>query len=129
MILLVLTNPSTAYAEAVSEKLWSLGRPESTRDENYVTKYYCGWVQHPETGQVALEMPTETAYIHPDSDPVDVAKDMPITSSEKAQFASSVNNSKGKKTQTSGLVPESLIENILTVDEAVLEGWYPSRID
>lgn len=40
--------------ERISNALYFLTRPESTRDEDYVTDKIFGWIQHPTTGELAI---------------------------------------------------------------------------
>ena len=129
MILLVLTNPSVEYAEFISSMIWSIGRPEQTRTEQYGTKYYCGWITHPTNSLVAFEMPTDDEYIHPECDPTAIAEGLPISAEEKAMFISDMTNAKGTRVQPSSLIPSSLVSNILTIDEAIVDGWYPDRVE
>lgn len=128
MFLLVITNPSVEYAAYISEMIWKMGRPEQTRTEQYVTQFYCGWVEHPDSGQLALNMPISNEYIHPDCDADSIANNLPILDEEKTSLISSINAAKGSRIQPSSLIPASLVGNILTVDEAITAGWYPDRV-
>jgi hypothetical protein len=61
---LVLSQPSEAYAEAISRSLWAISRPEKVRDEKDVSQLYTSWLVHPQSGAVALFLPNEGKPVH-----------------------------------------------------------------
>jgi len=63
--MIVPTSSETA-AIALSRRLFQLARPaDSTGD---VARYFCGWLQHPQTEQWALNIPDMPLWIAPDAD-------------------------------------------------------------
>jgi hypothetical protein len=64
---LILSQPSVEYAEAISRALWAISRPKSARDSKDVSKLYTSWIVHSD-GRVALFLPNENKYIHPEGE-------------------------------------------------------------
>lgn len=62
---LILTQPSIEYAKAVSGAIWQARYPDEVRDGDEATHYYCGWIVHPQSGDVALAFPDENLIVHP----------------------------------------------------------------
>lgn len=62
---LILTQPSTAYADHISEEIWNIRYPQSVRRGNETTTKYCGHIVHPSSNNVALAFPDEVLQVHP----------------------------------------------------------------
>lgn len=58
---------SEQAAIALSRALFQLARPHDAAGD--VARYYCGWMQHPTTGQWAINLPTMPLATSPDADP------------------------------------------------------------
>ena len=64
MSYLILSQPSEAYAEAISRSLWAISRPEQVRKDKDVSQLYTSWAVHPDSGAVALFLPDESKPVH-----------------------------------------------------------------
>jgi len=62
---LILTQPSIEYAELVSQCIWIARYPEEVRLGGEQTQYYCGYIVHPSSGDIALVFPDEPLVVHP----------------------------------------------------------------
>lgn len=62
---LILTQPNIDYAKAVSGAIWQARYPDEVRAGDEQTQYYCGWITHPISGDVAITFPDEPLKVHP----------------------------------------------------------------
>ena len=64
---MIVPTSSQNAAIAMSRALFQLARPQDSDGD--VARYYCGWVEHPATGQHAINLPTMPIASSPDADP------------------------------------------------------------
>lgn len=64
---MIVPTSSQDAAIAMSRALFQLARPQDSDGD--VARYYCGWVEHPATGQHAINLPTMPIATSPDADP------------------------------------------------------------
>lgn len=62
--MLYIPTDTLETAQAISKAFYELSRPESVRNEEDVTQYYCSWLVHPTTQAVILQIPDISLYIH-----------------------------------------------------------------
>lgn len=127
---LVLTNPSEAYAEALSSLIWGLCAHPTTTG----TGKYCGHIVHPGPNDgpapVALVLPVDDeVYVQPtaDSSALVAAAHEAIPDDEEAQLISDIEAARGGRVSVAALIPDSLQVNILTQEEAEAAGWFSSE--
>lgn len=123
---LILTLPSLAYAAAISAHLYRLMRPDEVRDPADVSRYWCGWITHPETGAVALEMPEETIPVHPAA-PAELlvaAIAGVLTVAEQDAMHAAILSHRGERAEPLQFLPASLAPNLHTAEEMEAGGWF-----
>lgn len=118
---LVLTQNSIPYAQAMSAALWSLARP--TRGEGD-TAYAVGWIQHPTTGEVALQLGDYRQRVDPDADVEAFVSALPIPADEAETLSTTLDNARGQVLAVADWLPPSLAANTLTDAEMKTGGWY-----
>lgn len=64
---MLIPASSENAAIALSRALFQLARPHDATGD--VARYYCGWLQHPTTGQWAINLPSMSLATSPDADP------------------------------------------------------------
>jgi hypothetical protein len=112
--------------EAVSAGIWNLSRPDS---EQLATKYYCGWIQHPDTQQYALTLDEDdTQPIHPEADGaifafVTVLRPI-VGDLEADSLQAQLTDAKGGHVNVLNLLPPSLATNLITPAQAQEGGWF-----
>lgn len=126
---LILSNPSKQYGLDVSRELWRLARPDSV-NANDVTKHYCGVIEHPNNGQVAIGPIAETHRIHPQADEERFAAiiESAVTSGERGAIKDEIANKKGGKAALLGMIQASpsLSPRIKTKEQLEQAGWFPT---
>lgn len=121
-MILTLTTPTEAYAQAMSAALWSLAVPNATG----TTRYAVGWITHPTTGDVALSIPdTYTQRVAPDADITAFVSALPIPQQEQDDLAAMLEAARGNTLTVTELLPPTLQANALTDAEADAAGWFP----
>ncbi|HEY7823655.1 MAG TPA: hypothetical protein VIG24_12510 [Acidimicrobiia bacterium] len=119
---LILSQPSIPYAQAMSAALWSLARP--TRGEGD-TAYAVGWVQHPTTGEVALQLGDYRQRVDPDADVEAFVSALPIPDDEAATLRTTLDNARGQVLAVADWLPPTLRANVLTDEQMRAAGWWP----
>ena len=141
---LILKTPSLDYAKAISRFIYGMSVPTFSE----TTQYYCSWIEHPETNEVALVFPeNDSLPISPEANPVllvDTIKSV-ITEDEAETLENLIRNAHTPQETTIELdgeiltintinstinpidhIPASLAGNIKTHEELAGEGWFPS---
>ena len=121
MTYLVLSQPSAAYASAVSQLMWGLcGHPDDT-----TTTHYCGWIVHPVNGGVALTLDDQDIYIQPTAtaDAIIAATGSAMSPTEQAELTASIQSRRGSKSKVTDILPASIAANLLTQEQADAAGW------
>ena len=129
----VLIAPHSA--EPFNRGLCRLMRPESLRDESYVTDLYCPMHTHPTNGWMALELPdTETVPIHLQADGSELhgvlerfVTDGALTQTEADSIVSAVIATRGQEVRIADFIPASWSAYVF--DRAAMEaqGWFPDE--
>ena len=128
---MLIPASSQNAAIALSRALFRLAR---THDEaGDVARYYCGWLQHPATGQWAINLPSMSLATSPDADPheldgifqpfVDAGQ---MDASELAALQASITANRGERVvplQFLALLP-SFAATALTDEQAGAAGWF-----
>tara|TARA_S200002703_G_scaffold19602_3_gene15891 strand:+ start:3971 stop:4372 length:402 start_codon:yes stop_codon:yes gene_type:complete len=124
---LVLTNPSEAYAEALSSLIWGLCAHPTTTG----TGKYCGHIVHPGPNDgpapVALVLPVDDeVYVQPtaDSSALVAAAHESIPDDEEVQLVADIEAARDSRVSVVALLPQSLQANLLTREEAEAAGWF-----
>ena len=140
MSYLILSQPSEAYAEAISSSLWALSRPKHVRDAKDVSQFYTSWLVHTD-GRVALYLPNETKRVHSDGD-VDSFCDLignpdvtiTIIDEDGAESSQTLPMDEHLNTMRGGSInPLALIQstafaaNLKTQTELEADGWFPTE--
>lgn len=130
MSYLVLSQPSEAYAEAISAALWGISRPASVRSEKD-SQFYTSWSVHPTSGSVALYVPDETQPVHVDADIDELMGliDQAVTMDEANAIRAIIEGRKGQRINFLEVLQASpsLSPNLKTRDELDAQGWFPSQ--
>ena len=126
MRLLPLTHLPPA---TVSAALWALSRPDAGEQD---TRFYCGWITHPQTGQHALTLAeTDTQPIHPNADPaIDalVSALRPIVGDTQADaLHATLTAAKGTRLSVVNALPPALQAALITQEQANADGWFPEN--
>lgn len=122
MLYLILSQSSEAYAQAWSESLWKLSRPDYES-----TTLYCGWETHGD-GRVALCLPEgDTQPVHENAD-VDAFKagiSSSVTEDEANEIAAIIEGRKGQRISIIEIIQASpsLSPNLKTTSEMKASGW------
>jgi hypothetical protein len=122
MTYLELSQPSAAYASALSQLMWGLcGHPDDT-----TTTYYCGWIVHPTSGAVALTLDDQDIYIQPTAtaDAIIAATGSAMSPTEQAELTASIQSRRGSKSRVTDILPASIASNLLSQQEATDAGWF-----
>jgi len=139
---LILSQPSEAYAEAISRALWGISRPESVRDAKDVTELYTSWAVHPD-GRVALYLPDETKTVHVNADITPFTElvgnpDVTITTTDEEGVESSqtlpmdehLDSLRGGRVNPLALIQSTAFAaNLKTRPELEAGGWFPTEDD
>ena len=125
MRLLPLTQLPPA---AVSAALWALSRPDAGEQD---TRYYCGWITHPETGQHALTLAeSDTQPIHPQADAsiaALVSALRPIVGDVQADaLHTTLTAARGTRLNVINALPPALQASLITQEQAEAAGWFPA---
>ena len=129
----ILISPETA--EPFNRGLCRLMRPDSLRDESYVTDLYCPMHTHPTNGWMALELPdTETVPIHLQTDGSELQEvlsifvsDGALTQQEADNIISAVLANRNKEVRIVDFIPASWQSNVYTKEEMEAQGWWPEE--
>lgn len=120
--MLTLTNPTEAYARAMSAALWALARPTS----GGATAYAVGWMTHPQSGDVALSIPgTYTQRVAPDADIAAFVAALNLPEDEASALTDTLAAARGGAPLTvADWLPPALAARALTDVEANAAGWF-----
>jgi len=138
MSYLILSQPSEAYAEAISSSLWALSRPEHVRDAKDVSQLYTSWLVHTD-GRVALYLPDETKHVHSDGDvdsfcglignpdvTITTTDEEGVERSETATMSEHLNSLRGGSINPLALIQSTAFTaNLKTRTELEADGWFP----
>ena len=122
---------STLPPRQVSRALWALSRPTLQSEP---TKEYCGWVEHSQSGQMALALRVgDTQPVHPQADiPIAnlVAAVTPFCPpSEVEAFEADLIAHKGKRINIVEALPPTFADTLLTHEQMVSAGWFPDEVE
>jgi hypothetical protein len=127
-----LTNPSTQYAETISQAIWSARYPEEVRQGSETTNSYCGYIVHPISGHIALVFPDEIIPIHPmrKIQPLLDIVTAPLPDEMKSEVSSHLQDFdwENKPTTIDNLLPPLYAANLMTKEEAELQGWFNNGV-
>lgn len=138
---LVLSQPSEAYAEAISRSLWAISRPVSVRSEGDVSQLYTSWMVHPQSGAVALFLSDESKSVHPQADidsftalvgnpdvTVTTVDEDGVERSETTTMNDYLNNLRGGRVNPLKLIEATAFSTALkTREQLEADGWFPSE--
>lgn len=110
-------------------------RPSHLRDEKYITNFYCSKVEHPVTGETALNLPeTETVPIHIQADGAELqnilevfVSDVAISKAEADAIIGAVQVNAGNSVRVADFIPLSWSMNVKTKQELENDGWFVSE--
>jgi len=137
---LILSQPSEAYAEAISRALWGIARPASVRDAKDVSELYTSWVVHPD-GRVALYLPDESKPVHVDGDidsfcglignpdvTITITDEEGVESSQTLPMDDHLNTMRGGSINPLALIQSTAFTvNLKTRTEMEADGWFSSE--
>lgn len=121
-MLLTLTNPTQAYADAMNAALWTLGAPAGG-----ATTFAVPSITHPNTGDVALLIPeTYAQRVATDADVPAFVSALNLPTDEAAALTSTLDGAKGgAPLMVADWLPPTLAARALTDAEADAAGWFP----
>ena len=128
---LILSQPSEAYAGAISRALWAISRPEQVRDDSDVSQLYTSWQVHPESGAVALFLPDESKPVHALGD-IDtfcglVGNPNVTIDGETLKTDAHLQTLRGGRVNPLNLIQSTAFAVALkTRDQLEAEGWFPT---
>jgi hypothetical protein len=117
-----------------NQAIMRLLRPSHLRDQSYVTDQYCGIISHPNgTAWPLLSLPdTETVPIHVNADGGELRQLLDIfvanngiTKEESDGIKQAVAGMVGQTVRLADMVPPSWQPYILTVEQAIDQGYIP----
>ena len=117
-----------------NQAIMRLLRPSHLRDQSYVTDQYCGIISHPNgTAWPLLSLPdTETVPIHVHADGGELRQLLDIfvanngiTKEESDGIKQAVAGMVGQTVRLADMVPPSWQPYILTVEQAIDQGYIP----
>ena len=124
---LILSTPSTDYADAISRELWLLVRPAG--DET--TQFYTGRYAHPDGTKVCIGPVEGSQPIHKDADEIPLAQLIgpAVTADEEAFIENTISDAKGGSLHVVAMLEsiESLSQNLRTRSELEADGWLPTE--
>lgn len=117
-------------ADKLSKELYKLSRPDSVRDPKDVTTHLYGIVEHPTTGEVALQIPDDGEYelpIHSEKDSKELAKLYKKFFLDKGKTEDKVKDNVDKKKGGDKIKTKDLLPFEDFVDQATMDanGWFP----
>jgi hypothetical protein len=118
---LILKTPLVEYAQAISRFIYGMSIPTFSE----VTQYYCSWIKHPETNEVALAFnENDSLPISAEANPVLLVDTIraAITASEATELENLIANSQSIKPIEH--IPASLASNIKTEAEMEAGRWF-----
>jgi hypothetical protein len=122
-------------ADALSRGVYKLSQPDGVRPAGYATTHAFGWVTHPESGAVMLELNDDQfipCHVAADPEPLltmlaalkdDNGQPM-ISQAEAGQLRGVVQQAGGQRVPLSMLVPPRAMATALTRAEAEANGWF-----
>lgn len=127
MTLVYIPVASVDVADRLSRGVYALSQPPGVRPADYISTHAFGWVVHPETGDVRLELDTEQAIpCHVAADPsqlLTIIQDI-ATEAERAALAAYVASQVGKTVPLSALVPSTAMAEAQTREQLEAAGWF-----
>lgn len=127
---LILSTPSTEYADAISHELWMLARPRGISD-NETSQFFCGRYVHPASGEVCIGPIEQPQNIHEDADELAFADliSAAVTEMEGQIIVDTINASKGSTIEIVDLIlnSPSLSPNLRTREQLESAGWFPTE--
>ena len=124
---LILSTPSTDYADAVSHELWMLARPRGISDTE-TSQFFCGRYVHPTSGAVCFGPIEQPQNVHEDADElafVDLIS-AAVTEAEELTIIDAINAAKGGSIQLLNIISSSpsLSPNLRTREQLESAGWF-----
>lgn len=109
MTYLILSQPSETRAREFSRLLYRLSCPEHVRSPDDITEFFTGYVVHPVTGEVALEVPDTDMSIHADADGTALAVliGAVVPRVEHTKLRSDVRSKRGRPATMIELLPDA----------------------
>lgn len=122
-------------ADTLARGVYKLSQPDSVRPEDYVTTHSFGWLVHPQSGAVMLEInQVQFVPMHVAADPEPLLRllselkddhDQPLTTAEEREaLGAAVRNYGGQRVPLSYLVPEKAMLGAKTHKQLVANGWF-----
>jgi hypothetical protein len=114
----------------VSRELYRLARPDSV-NANDATKYYCGVIEHPNNGQVAIGPINDSQNVHAQADEArfgELISDS-ITSEERGAITGQIKGKRGGKVNMLDIIgaSPSLNTKMKTREQLEQAGWFPTE--
>ena len=127
---LILSTPSTDYADAISHELWMLARPRGiSHDET--SQFFCGRYVHPTNGAVCIGPIEQPQLVHEDADELAFADliSAAVTEDEELAIIDAINAAKGGEIQLLDIITASpsLSPNLRTREQLESAGWFPTE--
>jgi len=123
-MILTLTTPTEAYAQAMSALLWSLATTTPG-----TTSYAVGWITHPVSGDVALSIPASYRQrVATDADIAAFCANLSIPEAERVDLAVELEAARGSELDVGTMLPPTLAANALTDAEADAAGWFAGAL-
>ena len=118
-----------------NRSIMRLLRPAHTRDEKYVTDYYCGVIEHPSGDPQfwpLLDLPeNETVPIHIEADGAELSQMLDgfaagggLTVEEAATLKQTVPMLRGQSVRIADMIPASWQPYIMTREQAQAAGYF-----
>jgi hypothetical protein len=127
---LILSTPSTDYADAVSHELWMLARPRGISDTE-TSQFLCGRFAHPDGTQVAIGPIEQPQLVNAAADEVAFVNliSAAITEEEGTAIVDAINAAKGGTIQLLDVISAtpSLAQNLRTREQLDAAGWFPTE--
>jgi len=127
MSYLILESPSVDEALIVARDFFRLPRPPGVADLLDVTKRLSSPIVHPETGQVALMVPTEDFLVHDEASdealPVALFNGR-VSAPDRAQMKSDIDAARKGRRTMAALLPPGLQGDIKPDSFMEAQGWF-----
>ena len=125
---LILSVPSTEYADAISHELWMLSRPRSISAAE-TSQFYCGRYIHPLSGSVCIGPIEQPQIVHAEADELAFSELISgaVTGEEKQAIIEAINAAKGGTIELLDIIKESpsLAPNLRDRGQLESAGWFP----
>lgn len=127
MSYLILESTVVADSLAVSREFFRLSRPVGVAQPEDVTKFLSSTIVHPETGQVALFVPTTDFLVHvlasDEALPLALFNGR-VSVPDRAQMKSDIAACRGSRDTMANLLPPGLQGDIKPDEFMEAQGWF-----